>query len=108
MNWKEIYQLPITYDEMTYGWTKNDNMALMFDDDLSEEDRIDIIKVINGESDKKIKNLSSNGCDIYKGDRFIFCVRGWGLLTGALRLSEEDAAKIQDDFVKYILDRLSY
>ena len=34
-------------------------------------------------------------------------IRSWGELTGRLKLSPNDAAKIQDDFCKYIVNRLN-
>ena len=39
---------------------------------------------------------------------YIFCVRGWGGLTGtgALNLSQDKAAKIQDDFCDFIEETL--
>ncbi len=41
--------------------------------------------------------------------RFVFSVRGWGHLTGigGLHLPENGAARIQDDFIAYILKRLN-
>lgn len=45
---------------------------------------------------------------LYDG-KFHFLVRGWGYLTGCggLNLPKDLAAKMQDGFIEYILDRLN-
>lgn len=37
----------------------------------------------------------------------IICMRGWGMLCGSHKLPEEQAAKIQDEFKYFIIDRLN-
>lgn len=37
----------------------------------------------------------------------IICVRGWGMLCGSNKLPMEEAARIQDEFINYIIERLS-
>jgi hypothetical protein len=37
----------------------------------------------------------------------IICVRGWGMLCGSNKLPMEEAARIQDEFINYIIKRLS-
>ena len=34
-------------------------------------------------------------------------MRGWGMLRGSYKLPEEKAAKIQDDFKYFIINRLN-
>ena len=34
-------------------------------------------------------------------------IRGWGELTGVYKLSGNDAAKIQNEFCEYIVNRLN-
>jgi hypothetical protein len=34
-------------------------------------------------------------------------MRGWGMLCGSYKLPEEHAAKIQDEFKYFIIDRLN-
>ena len=103
--WEQVYQLPIKYDDMNYAWAKNGTMALMFDEVLSEDDRKLIIQAINGETELKFEGLTVDGCDFLKDETYIFCVRGWGNLTGtaALNLPEEKAIEIQDGFINHIL-----
>ena len=102
--WEQVYQLPIKYDGILYCWAKNGTMALMFDDIVNENDRNKIVNAINGNGDKKIENLSFKGCDFFINDNYVFCVRGWGNLTGVggLNLTQEKALKIQDGFINHV------
>jgi len=107
-NWKEIYQLPLEYDGFNYAFGKNGVMAITFNFGMNKDDKSKIIDIINGIDDNTIKDINFKGCDFYQDKEYIFCVRGWGYLTGcgALNYSEEKAIKIQDNFIKYINDRL--
>ena len=90
---------------MNYCWAKNGTMTLMFDEVLSEYDRKMIVKAVNGETELKMEGLTVDGCDFFKDGTYIFCVRGWGHLTGigALNLTEEKAVEIQDGFINHVL-----
>lgn len=109
MKWQDVYKLPLNLDEWSdnYAWCKDGTMALTFDG-LSVNERERCVKTINGEDNFKISGLSFDGCDFYQNGDYIFCVRGWGNLTGigALNLPEEKALEIQDGFVQYIFDKL--
>lgn len=102
--WQQVYQLPIKYDDMNYCWSKNGTMTLMFDEVVSEKDRQMIVKAVNGETELKMEGLTFDGCDFLLNGTYIFCVRGWGNLTGtgALNLPEEKALKIQDEFINHV------
>ena len=109
MHYKEYYKLPLHRDEYgSYVWAENGTMTLMFNRELSKPDRDKIIENLNGTSDLKIPNLNQDGDDFYDGETYIFCVRGWGGLTGsgALNLDVKDAVKIQDDFCDFIIRKL--
>jgi hypothetical protein len=108
--WEQIYQLPLSYDGINYAWTKGNNMALMFEYSISEKDRNLIVDAINGESKLKVENLSFKGCDFLLKGGHIFCVRGWGHLTGirGLNLPEERATEVQDGFIQHVYKSLSY
>lgn len=106
--WQQVYKLPLHLDEhSSYAWSENDTMSLMFDGDY-KKNRQNIIDAINGVNEFKISNLSINGCDFFENGNYIFCVRGWGNLTGigALNFKKEKAIKIQDGFINYILNLL--
>jgi len=112
MNWKDFYKLPLKLDPepyTSYAWTKDDEMALMFDDDTNREHCQQIIDSINGLGDFKIDRLRVDVVDFYRGDDYPFCVRGYGSLTGigGHHFSQKKADKIQDDFVEHIMKQLS-
>ena len=109
LTWQEVYKLPLRLDDwFGYVWTNTNGMALQFHRDVKEEDQVKIVKAINGINKYKIPLLKNNSCDFYENDEYIFCVRGWGNLTGvgALNLTEKEAIKIQDKFIDYIKTKL--
>ena len=122
-NWTECYKLPLHLDDYClYAWDVDGNMALssfdlVYDENgdfaSGEKERIShIIDIINGECPTDYEAKWTAGDDVteiyYKG-KFQFLVRGWGHLTGCggLNLPEDLAAKMQDGFIAYILDKLN-
>lgn len=123
-DWTECYKLPLHLDDYcVYAWdaesgTALSNFNLKYDAKGNflpgETERIKhIIDVINGDCPSDFEpewNLSNDEpCEItYKGE-YQFLVRGWGHLTGCggLNLPEELAAKMQDGFINYIIDKLN-
>ena len=88
-------------------------MTLTFDIDYCEEDKRDVIlkvvKKLNGDSSIKFKKKFElrDNIEFYYDDEFVFTIRGWGHLTGVLKLSEIEAEKTQDDFALWILETLN-
>lgn len=115
MDWKKVYKLPFRCDDYNYVWADNGTMTLTFDIDYCEEDKRDVIlKVVNklnGDSSVKFKKKFEliDDIEFYYDNEFVFTIRGWGHLTspGGLKLSEDKAANIQDDFAKWILNTLN-
>lgn len=109
ITWEDVYQLPLKYDGYTYCWSKNVTMSIMFDPIVSKKNREKITSAINNETSEKIEGLKYNGCEFYINGIYVFCVRGWGYLTGigALNLDEEKALEIQNDFIRYIYEKLT-
>ena len=110
MNWKNYYKLPLKL-ECGYAWGKDGGMALTFDYDSKNTDSIAIIDAINGTEHDKfiITDLTYDGVDFYQNGKYIFCVRGWGNLTGigGHNFSPKKASQIQDEFVKHIFNQLT-
>lgn len=106
--WEKYYQPPFHYDGYSYVWSFNDTMTLMFVNTPKEE-VAKILRAINGEKEHKIEGLTHEGVDFFLNGIYIFCVRGWGFLTGrgAMNLPIEKAEKIQDSFVEYVYKTLS-
>ena len=70
------------------------------------------LKKINGEDvvlPSKHEFTASNNypCIVECDGEPIICVRGWGMLCSSYKLSEEKAAKIQDEFRDFIINRLN-
>lgn len=117
-DWKEFYTLPLRLDEDAegqlyghYAWSQQNNMALTFESYVPDKTIKRITKIINTTEDANhdVIKWTAKGVDFYWNGRLYFCVRGWGGLTGTggLNLSQQEAEKVQDDFVQYILKRLN-
>lgn len=70
------------------------------------------LKKINGEdvvlpSKHEFTASDDDPCLIECDGEPIICMRGWGMLCGSYKLPEEQAAKIQDEFKYFIIDRLN-
>lgn len=123
-NWTDCYKMPLHLDKYgVFAWDAEGNMALSdfnykYDERGNflpgEWERIKhIIDVINGNcpsdfnSEWKLSDIES--CAINYNGEYQFLVRGWGHLTGCggLNLPEDLAAKIQDEFIDYIINRLN-
>lgn len=109
ITWERVYELPLEYDGYNYAWAKNGTMSLMFEFELKTEDCQRIVDIINGDRKGIIKGLFHDEHEFFIEDQYIFCVRGWGYLTGVggLNLPPEKAAKIQDEFIQFILKKLT-
>lgn len=123
-DWRDCYKLPLhmdkynTYARDAYGGMVLSYFNIKFDERgyyaPGEQERLKrIIDIINGDCqsdfDPEWKLEENEPCKIeYKGE-FQFLVRGWGYLTGCggLNLPRDLAAKIQDEFISYVLDRLN-
>ena len=82
---------------------------------IGQEVRNRIVEMINGrEGTVRVKtaiNLTYKDGVIYANNdgvkREFIIMRGWGYLTGRLSLEPDYAAKLQDDFAKFIIDTLN-
>lgn len=79
----------------------------------TDKERINhLIDIINGKcpTDYEAKwTVGDDVLEIYYKGKFQFLVRGWGHLTGCggLNLPGDLAAKMQDGFIAYILNKLN-
>lgn len=113
MNFKDVYKLPLIADvNGCFIWTDNSVMAFtrLF------EDNYDFAKYlvgrINGtiEADDNLRPFRVVGGVIQDSTgKNLLLVRGWGHLVGlgALHLPEEEAARIQDEFLEYCVNQLN-
>lgn len=111
-DFKFYYKFPLNSSEnVPYVFTYNGKMALMWCLDVKESDRTKIINKINGYSKEKFEKewTIKDNLFIYYGEVKTMLVRGWGMLTGSgsFNLPQENAAKIQDEFAKHIVNTLN-
>ena len=122
--WRDCYKMPLHLDKYgVFAWDAEWHMALSrfnykYDERGNlipgEQERIKhIINVINGNCVPVFlpewKLSDDDRCAITYNGEYQFLVRGWGYLTGCggLNLPEDLAAKIQDEFIDYIINRLN-
>lgn len=110
LTFKDVYQLPLKIDKFCPFYTYSSNGVMTFDNLIYEEKTLnDILAMLNGDSKTFITNdVTYENGEIKIDNRPIFEVRGWGHLTGcgALNLPAEKAAKIQDDFANWVVNKL--
>ena len=117
LGFRDVWTLPLKMDDYSYAWDQNNVMALTFEDGCTAEEFYamrklakDVVAVINGEKESDSKGRWTHEvCDFFLDGEYVFCVRGWGHLTGtgALYLTTEGAERIQDEFIDYIYNRLN-
>ena len=89
-----------------------DNFVFEFEKGVSRDLQKETIFSLNALNHEPISNLKLSVLDAIEilndGQKFI-CIRGWGNLTGTggYHFSQEKAAKIQDDFRDWIIDKIS-
>jgi len=110
-NFKEVYELPFITNDCT-GWVYDSKgnfvFQFVFDNSVIEHK---ILDVINGNSNLTNPELSfnyENGCIMDNDNVSAILIRGWGNLTGFLKLAEQDACNVQDSLGNYIVERLNY
>lgn len=110
--YKEVYQLPLRLSKYgSWVYDKKNNFVFQFQIENEEKCQL-LLDVIN---EKKI--LHNTDAVFYHKDGYILTdkgvevilIRGWGNLTGvgAMNLSGEEAANIQDTFAKFIVEQLN-
>jgi hypothetical protein len=115
---KEAYELPLRYDAAgDIVFTANNDHAFDFPLDGDENAhtmteflmRGIVSKINGGGSLLKLDNLTYDKGAIYHEGKRLMTIRGWGFLTGVsgLRLSNDDAERIQNEFAAFIIQRLS-
>lgn len=107
----EIYKPPFISDG-NFIWSSNDVMSLMLADHFSNEEEVlsELAKILNGEDKPtKARKYEYNAPEILHNGEPLFVVRGWGHLTGsgAMNLEPEVAAKIQDEFAQWVIEKLT-
>lgn len=119
--WKDIYKLPVKLSQLgSHVYDSHGNFVFQFEPIYDSKGNYaegykqlekSLIACINGESIERTNNLKAthNQGEIFIGDVHLITIRGWGNLTGVggHRLSEKEAANVQDTFAEYIVERLN-
>ena len=112
MDFKEIYKLPfrVIIDGMC-AMSANGVKTFTAFDPASQKELKRIIDILNGDSTFKYdrNSIKAEKDVIYINKESIVLVRGWGHLTGSggLGMKPNDAAKLQDEFIEWIINTIS-
>ncbi len=120
ISYKDVYQKPFRQmHECSHVFSSNNVMSFTFDINMTINQPdfckyfIDILNGASADEKRKHYTYSVKGVDLFVEAngmmQLVGCVRGWGYLTGcgALGLSQEEAKRIQDEFIEYILKTLN-
>ena len=110
LSFRDLYQFP--FHQAKYGaWVYDKDSHFIFQFLAGkEEDRKEIINILNGEKQTKIvQEVTHKGGEILVGGIPFILIRGWGGLTGtgAYNLDGEYASKIQDSLAEFIVEKLN-
>lgn len=121
ITFKDVWKAPFKYDDWSYIWDSNNVMVFTFNDyvctkkvngELIWDNSFcyNFVNLLNDKPGEKLSNLEiRDECDLYMNGEELGCFRGWGHLTGTggLNLDYKEAAKVQDDFIKWCIKKLS-
>lgn len=101
MNFKDIWKLPFHCTDL-YIFSSNNVMV------YTGKETENICSLLNGDEGNKYNDIElKNSVELYTNEKYLGTIRGWGHLTGSLKLDPEKAAAIQDLFIEWILKRIS-
>lgn len=111
-SYKDVYQLPLRQDKYS-SWVYDNKGNFVFQFEINnKQNRSDLLDTING--NKYLTNPDlvfkhDKGLIVDNNNTTIILIRGWGNLTGsgAMNLSAEEAANIQDTFAEFIVSKLN-
>lgn len=105
----EVYQ-PQFWTDGIFIWSANGIMALMIDDEICKDTEALVEKTCNILNDSiqptKKLDLTYDAPTIHLNGKPFLIIRGWGHLISD-GFTEEDAARIQDEFAGWVMDKLS-
>ena len=113
LTFKEIYMPPFYVGACKiYGYSKNGIKAFTAIGDTAQVHMHHIMSILNGESSEK---YDKNDIIVKKDNLFVkgnlITVRGWDKLTGTregcYHLNPTDAAKLQDNFIQWVVDTIT-
>ena len=113
LTFKDIYMPPFYVGACKiYGYSKNGEKAFTAFGDAAQAHMTHIISLLNGEKLEKYKkeDISIEKDKLYVKNAIIL-IRGWGKLTGTgegcYHIAPTDAAKLQDEFIQWVVDMIT-
>ena len=111
MDFKEVYKPPFSVDKMGfYGFSSNGTTTFTAFGSVAQKNLVKVVELLNGERTDKFKKDDV----IVKKDKLfiggdVILVRGWGKLigVGGLNLPPQEAAKLQDDFIAWVVENIT-
>lgn len=110
----KLFPMPFVLDiHSDYVFTANNQMVFQFIEDMKMKEQTKIVSIVNGivhsDLDDEYRYDNLGQVVLNQDGKEILQIRGWGYLTGvgSLRLSCEEATKIQEDLGTYIVNRLN-
>jgi hypothetical protein len=111
MDFKEAYKPPFRVDITgIYGISSNGTTTFTAFSSVAQKNLVRIVNLLNGDTADKFKK---DGVIVKKDKLFIegdvIFVRGWGKLigVGGFNLSPREAAKLQDDFIRWVVETIT-
>ena len=114
MSFKEIYKTPFSVPREfggMYAFTANKTKVFTAFDENAKMHMKNIVNILNGETfacKYAKEEIKTDKAKIIVKD-YPILIRGWGNLigSGGLNLNPKEAAKIQDDFIKWIIEEIT-
>lgn len=113
IDFKTVYKPPFKVaDHKISAYSANGVNTFSAFSDKAQRHMSRIVDILNGTSSEKYNktDVYVNRAELHVEDSVII-VRGWGYLTGngvrALGLFPIEAAKVQDDFIKWVVNKIT-
>jgi len=108
---EHYYKVPFECDDYSSRIVWSEDFERAFDFDVKDKSiHYKVVDILNGVSSNKLKiELRHEDGIIYCSGMKFISIRGWGNLTGigGHNLKEDKAEKIQDEFGKWIIEKLT-
>jgi hypothetical protein len=111
MTFRDVYQPPFGVDIIgMYAFSSNGTKTFTAFSSVSQKNLVKVVELLNGERTDKFKKddiIVKKDKLFIEGD--VILVRGWGKLigSGGLNLPPQEAAKLQDDFIAWVVDSIT-
>jgi len=108
MDFNKVYIPPFSTDDIgLYVKSSNGVKAFTIAANNPKEEADNLVALLNGTGGNKYKDIMIyGGCKLVTSNASVFVTRGFGYLLGIENLSVEEAVQTQDDFIKWIIEKI--